>query len=190
MAQCAKNTHLDIFKRKGVVAMKKEKHEMMETAFNKAKHYEMKGGGCSQCTLSGVFDALGIQNDDVFKAATGLVDGVGLTGDGHCGALSGGVLAISYVFGRTKEEFGDMMKLVKANVLSKKLHDCFVEKYGTCRCADLQKSFFGKFYNLYDPDEMKAAMEAGMLDTCSTLVGEAARMTTEIILEAQEKDKS
>lgn len=168
--------------------MKKEKNEILDTAFNRAKQYEMKGGGCSQCTLSGIFDALGVQNDDIFKAATGLADGVGLTGDGHCGALSGGVLAIGYFFGRNKEEFSDMMKLVKGNLLSKKLHDRFVKKYGTCRCADLQTSFFGRFYNLYDPDEMKAAMEAGLLETCSTLVGEVAKMTTEIILDAQEKN--
>jgi C_GCAxxG_C_C family probable redox protein len=171
-----------------VVAVKKEINEMMDMAFNKAKQYEMKSGGCSQCTLLGIFDVLGVQNDDIFKAAAGLADGVGLTGDGHCGALSGGVLAIGYFFGRNKEEFSDMMKLVKANLLSKKLHDRFVKKYGTCRCADLQTSFFGRFYNLYDPDEMKAATKAGMLETCSTLVGEVARMTTEIILEAREKD--
>ena len=170
--------------------MKKDKDEIMDTAFKEAKQYEMKSGGCSQCTLAGIFDALGVRNDDVYKAATCLADGVGITGDGHCGALSGGVLAIGYVFGRTKEDFGDMMKLVKANILSKKLHDRFVKKYGTCRCADLQNSFFGRFYNLYDPDEMKAAMEAGMLDTCSTLVGEVAKMTTEIILEEQEKHKA
>jgi len=168
--------------------MKKERNEIMDMAFNKAKQYEMKSGGCSQCTLAGIFDALGVQNDDIFKAATGLADGVGLTGDGHCGALSGGVLAIGYFFGRNKEEFSDMMKLLKANLLSKRLHDRFVKKYGTCRCADLQTSFFGRFYNLYDPEEMMAAMKAGLLETCSTLVGEAARMTTEIILEAQEKD--
>ena len=168
--------------------MKQSKDEILDVAFNKAKNYEMKSGGCSQCTLSGVFDALGVQNDDIFKAAAGLADGVGLTGDGHCGALSGGVLAIGYFFGRNKEEFSDMMKLVKANLLSKKLHDRFVKKYGTCRCADLQTSFFGRFYNLYNPEEMKAAMQAGMLETCSTLVGEVARMTTEIILQAQEKD--
>jgi C_GCAxxG_C_C family probable redox protein len=169
--------------------MKKSKDEILDVAFNKAKQYEMKGGGCPQCTLSGIFDALGVQNDDIFKAATGLADGVGLTGDGHCGALSGGVLAIGYFFGRNKEDFSDMMKLVKGNWLSKKLHDRFVKKYGTCRCADLQTSFFGRFYNLYDPEEMKAATKVGMMETCSTLVGEVARMTTEIILEAQEKDK-
>jgi len=168
--------------------MKKERNEIMDMAFNIAKQYEMRSGGCSQCTLAGIFDALGVQNDDIFKAATGLADGVGLTGDGHCGALSGGVLAIGYFFGRNKEEFSDMMKLLKANLLSKRLHDRFIKKYGTCRCADLQTSFFGRFYNLYDPEEMMAAMKAGLLETCSTLVGEAARMTTEIILEAQEKD--
>jgi C_GCAxxG_C_C family probable redox protein len=165
-----------------------DRAEISELAFNKAKQYEMRSGGCSQCSLAGIFDALGVENNDIFKAATGLADGVGLTGDGHCGALSGGVLAIGYFFGRTKEDFGDMMKLVKANLLSKKLHDRFIEKYGTCRCVDLQKSFFGRFYNLYDPEEMKAAVKAGMLDTCSTLVGEVARMTTEIILEAQAKE--
>lgn len=161
--------------------------EISESAFNKAKAYEMQSGGCSQCTLAGVFDALGVENDDIFKAATGLADGVGLTGDGHCGALSGGVLAIGYFFGRKKADFGDMMKLVKGNLLSKKLHDRFVEKYGTCRCFDLQMSFFGRFYNLYDPEQMKAAVKAGMLDTCSTLVGDVAAMTTEIILAAREK---
>jgi len=168
--------------------MEKGKIKIMDTAFKKAKQYEMQSGGCSQCTLAGIFDALDVQNDEIFKAATGLADGVGLTGDGHCGALSGGVLAIGYFFGRNKEDFSDMMKLLKANLLSKKLHDRFVEKYGTCRCADLQKSFFGRFYNLYDPEEMIAAMKAGLLETCSTVAGEAASMTTEIILDAQKKD--
>jgi len=168
--------------------MKKGKIEIMDTASKKAKQYEMQSGGCSQCTLAGIFDALDVQNDEIFKAATGLADGVGLTGDGHCGALSGGVLAIGYFFGRNKEDFSDMMKLLKANLLSKKLHDRFVKKYGTCRCADLQKSFFGRFYNLYDPEEMMAAMKAGLLETCSTVAGEVASMTTEIILDAQEND--
>ena len=169
--------------------MQMENAQLPELAFNKAKQYEMFGGGCSQCTLAGIFDAIGVKDDTIFKAATGLADGVGLTGDGHCGALSGGVLAIGYFFGREKKDFGNMMKLVKGNLLSKKLHGRFVQKYGTCRCADLQISFFGRFYNLYDPEEMTAAIKAGLLDTCSTLVGEVARMTTEIILDAQAKDK-
>ncbi|MFP4193405.1 MAG: C-GCAxxG-C-C family protein [Desulfobacterales bacterium] len=170
--------------------MEHKKNEILDMAFTRAKQYEIKGGGCPQCTLSGIFDALDVDNDDIYKAATGLADGVGLTGDGHCGALSGGVLAIGHFFGRDRKDAENMRRLLKANILSKKLHDRFAEKYGTCRCADLQKSFFGRFYNLYDPAEMKEAFETGMLETCSTLVGEVAKMATEIILDAQEKDAS
>jgi C_GCAxxG_C_C family probable redox protein len=169
--------------------MEQSTEEKLRIAFENAKKYEMRGGGCPQCTIAGVFDALGIENDDVFKAGTGLADGVGLTGDGHCGALSGGAMAISYIFGREKKDFGDMKKLVKANLLAKKLHDRFVEKHGTARCADIQKSAFGRFFNLYDPAELEAASKAGMMDKCSTLVGETARMATSIILEEQERKK-
>ncbi len=169
--------------------MENSLNERLDKAFTNAKQYEMKSGGCPQCTIAGVFDALGIENDDVFKAGTGLADGVGLTGDGHCGALSGGVMAISYVFGRDKKDFGDMRKLVKANLLSKKLHDQFVEKYGTARCRDIQTSLVGRFYNLYDPAEMQAAVKAGMMEKCSSLVGEVAKMTTRIIIEERERKK-
>ena len=161
--------------------------EVLNRAFTLAKEYELKNGGCPQCVLMGIFEALEIENDSVFKAGTALADGVGLTGDGHCGALSGGAMAISYLFGREKKDFGSRRKLLKANLLSKRLHDEFIEKYGTCRCADIQKQTFGRFFNLYDPQDMEAAAKAGMADACSTLVGEVARMATRIILEEKER---
>jgi len=161
--------------------------EILNKAFTAAKQYEMTSGGCPQCALAGIFEALGIENDDVFKAATAFADGVGLTGDGHCGALSGGVMAISYLFGREKADFAQSKKLLKASILAKRLHDEFVEKYGTCRCADIQTRAFGRFFNLYDPEDMKAAFKAGMADHCSTLVGETAKMATRIILEERQR---
>jgi C_GCAxxG_C_C family probable redox protein len=163
--------------------------DVLNRAFQSGKRHEIKSGGCPQSTIAGIFEALGIENDDVFKAATGLADGVGLTGDGHCGALSGGVMAISYLFGRERKDASDMMKQVPALVLSKKLHDQFVEKYGTCRCADIQTKLVGRFFNLYDPKEMEAASKAGMMDKCSSVVGEVAKMSTRIILEKRESLK-
>ncbi|MBN2299126.1 MAG: C_GCAxxG_C_C family protein [Deltaproteobacteria bacterium] len=168
--------------------MEKKHQEMLDRAFETGKQYEMKNGGCPQCTLAAIFDVLGQENDAVFKSATALADGVGLTGDGHCGALSGGTIAIGYLHGREKKDFGDMMKLVKANLLAKELRDRFVEKYGTVRCSDLQNRFFGRFYNLYDPEELQAAFAAGMLDTCSDVVGDVARMTVDILLEEKAKE--
>ncbi len=156
---------------------------LCDRAFELGKKYEMTSGGCPQCTLAAVLDVLGIEDDAVFKAATALADGVGLTGDGHCGALSGGTLAIGCLYGRERKDFADILKLVEANVLAKKLHDRFVDKYHAVRCRDLQERFFGRFYNLYDPAELDAAFRAGMLNTCADVVGEVARMTVEIILE-------
>jgi len=161
--------------------------DILQRAFDRAKAHELASGGCPQCTLAGIFEALGVQDGAVFRAATGLADGVGLTGDGHCGALSGGTLAISYFFGRSLEDFGDIMKQLKACMLAKKLHDEFIEKYGTCRCCDIQKKLVGRFYNLYDPKEMEEAFKSGMPEKCSTLVGETARMAARIILDEQKK---
>ncbi|MBS3808531.1 MAG: C_GCAxxG_C_C family protein [Desulfobacterales bacterium] len=162
--------------------------DTLQKAHDYAKRHELESGGCAQCCLAGIFEALGVENDEgVFMAATGLADGVGLTGDGHCGALSGGVMAIGYFFGRSKKDFGNMKKQLKACILAKSLHDAFAEKYGTCRCADLQEKLAGRFFNLYDPEEMEAALEAGMPEKCSDVVGETAQMAAHIIL--AEKDR-
>lgn len=166
-----------------------EREALLQRVQDTAKGYELRSGGCAQCTVAAIFDCLGVSDEGVFKAATGLADGVGLTGDGHCGALSGGTLAIGYFFGRSREDFGNMMKQVKACLLSKKLHDAFVARHGTCRCADIQTKLVGRFHNLYDPKEMEAALKAGMPEKCSTLVGETARLAAEIILESREGKK-
>ena len=169
--------------------MEKAKQEMGERAFALAKKYELEYGNCAQSVVAGVFEALDIENKEVFRAATGFADGVGLTGDGHCGALSGGTLAISYLFGRPKEEFARRGKMMKAFLLSRQLHDRFQEKYGTCRCCEIQTKFFGKFFNLLDENENQAALQAGLPEKCSTLAGDIARLTAELILEQRERDR-
>lgn len=168
--------------------MSQSKEEIMKKAFELAKKNEFDNGNCAQSTFAGVCDALGINNDDVFLAATGFADGVGLSGDGHCGALSGGVMAISYVFGRRRADFSRRGKQLKALALARQLQSEFKEKYGTCRCHDLQTKFFGRFFNLLNEADMEAAAKSGVLETCSNLVGEIASMAAGIILEQQEKD--
>ena len=163
------------------------KEDMLEAVYQKAKACELKGGNCAQCSIAAIFDVLGVEDENVIRAATGLADGVGLSGDGHCGALSGGTIAISYFFGRKKEDLGRMGKQIKALLLSKKFHDQFVEEFSTCRCHDIQIKQFGRFFNLYNMDDLKAALELGMAEECSTLVGKAARMALKIILDEQAK---
>jgi C_GCAxxG_C_C family probable redox protein len=169
--------------------MENSRDVILEKAFEAALNYERKCTGCAQTTIAGIFDALGIENDDVFRSASGLADGLGLTGNGACGALVGGAMVIGYLFGRQKKDFSDMMKPMSSYMLTKTLHDRFVEKYGACRCYDIQKSLMGRTFDLYDPSELKQATEYGMMDHCSKVVGTSARLATEIILGEMDRRK-
>jgi C_GCAxxG_C_C family probable redox protein len=169
--------------------MEKSRDVILEKAFESALNYERKCTGCAQTTIAGIFEVLGIENDDVFRSASGLADGLGLTGDGACGALVGGAMVIGYLFGRKKKDFSDMMKPMTSYILTKRLHDRFVERYGTCRCYDIQKSLMGRTFNLYDPSELKQATEYGMIDHCSKVVGTSARLATEIIIDEMDLQK-
>lgn len=162
--------------------MTDSEEQILNKAFELGQKYEKRCTGCAQTSLAAIFEALGIWNDDVFKAASGLADGLGLTGDGSCGALVGASMVIGYLFGREYKDFKDMYKPMKSYGLVKKLHDQYIEKYGSCRCYDVQKSLLGRTYNLWDPDELKEAFKSGMMEHCSKLVGDVARLATKIIL--------
>jgi len=168
--------------------MAKSAKELNEKAYALAKKYEFEHGNCAQCVFAAVTETLGAENADVFRAATGFADGIGLSGDGHCGSLSGAVMAISYFFGRKREEFPRRGKMMKALLLSRQLLSAFMAKYGVCRCHELQTKFYGIFYNLLDPAELEAAVKAGVLERYSSLAGQVAGMAVELILEQQEKD--
>ena len=163
------------------------KEEMLDEVYKRAKAYELRGGNCAQCSLAAIFEVLCVDDENVIRAATGFADGVGLTGDGHCGALSGGTIAISYFFGRKKEDMAKVGKQLKALLLVKKFHEQFIAEFSTCRCHDIQVKQFGRFFNLYDMEDMKAAQTAGLANQCSTLVGKAARLALGIILDEQAK---
>jgi len=162
--------------------MKNKKDEILNKAFELGKKYEQECTGCAQTAVAAIFESLGIWNEDVFRAASGLADGLGLTGDGSCGALVGSSMVIGYLFGRGREDFKDMYKPMKSYTLVKKLHDKYVKQYGSCRCFDVQEKTMGRTFNLWNADEMKEAFKAGMMENCSTLVGNVAKLATKIIL--------
>lgn len=166
-----------------------DKAAMVEKAQLLAEEYERKCTGCAQSVVAGLLDALGISDDDegVFKAASGLADGIGLTGDGSCGALTGGCMVFCLVRGRERKDHEDMMKPMKSYLMCKELHGDFVERYGSCRCYDIQEKLMGRTYNMYDPEQLQEAFKTGMIDHCSKVVGRAARKAAEMILSERDK---
>lgn len=169
--------------------MMNTKEELMKKAYQLGFEYEKTYRGCGQSCLAAVQKSLGIEDNMVFKAATGLAGGVGLMGISACGALLGGTLVIGQLFGRELSNFADPEGVrFQVYEMTKRLHDRFITEYGSSNCHDIQKSVFGRSYNLWDTEDFKRFDEDGGHTTkCPEVVGKAAQWTVELIWEEQKK---
>ncbi len=151
--------------------------------------YERDYRGCAQCTIAAVQDTLGVKNDAVFKAASGLAAGGGMLCVGFCGGYSGGVMMMSSLFGRRREMFdGDRDDRYASFHMANALHDRFVKKYGSVICREVHDEIFGRRFDLWDPEGKKAFDEAGAhTDKCTGVVADACAWVCEIILDEIEK---
>jgi hypothetical protein len=63
-----------------------------------------------------------------------------------------------------------------------KLHDKFINEYGSILCKDIQKKIMGRSFNLWDPKDYEEFEKAGgHTDKCPDVVGKAAEWTVEIL---------
>jgi C_GCAxxG_C_C family probable redox protein len=158
-------------------------NERLRRVYDSAFEYEQKYGSCPQCVLAAIQDEFGIVHDDVFRAAHALAGGVGLSSEGTCGALTGGVLALGCRYGRSRENFAKGRFLI-SYVRAKKLHDRFVQEYGSTICRDVHKKIFGRTFNLWDSKEFEEFEEAGgHRDKCPMVAGNVAKWVAEILNE-------
>jgi len=130
-----------------------------EQAYEKAMKCELDYGCCPQCVLATVQEVVGIVDDQTVKASHGLAGGGGLTGEGVCGALSGGLLALSAKYGRDRDKLDKgrcLNNLKKARALTER----FRHEFGGVTCKELQQKFTGRTYDMWDAGEYKAFDEA------------------------------
>ncbi len=168
------------------------REEILEKAYRLGFEGEHDVRGCAQCAIAAVQDALGIQNDLVYKSASGLAGGAGECIDGNCGGVSGGIISMSMFFGRTREEEasrqGRKDKYVSFRMAAA-LHDKFMEKYGTVICGGIHTKIYGRAYDLRDDEQKQMFRDAGAHereDGCCAVVGDGARWATELILDELE----
>jgi C_GCAxxG_C_C family probable redox protein len=159
-----------------------------EKAYELGKEYEKKYMGCSQCVIAALQDALGIRNDDIFKAGTGLAGGGSGTVDGSCGAYVGSIMILSSLLGRERDKFDDFEVIApngRAFTLFRKFRDKYIQEYGSVVCRNIHTKVLGRPYYLSDPDEWQKFEAAGGHGDkgCPEVVGKAARWMAEIILE-------
>ncbi len=145
-----------------------------------AYKYEQEYGGCSQAVVGAFKRVLGGIGDDVFKSATGLAGGIGLTGN-TCGALLGGVLVLSHFLGREYDNFADPEGIrFETFALAKSLVENYESEYGSAKCEKVMTKVMGRYYDIWTEREAFLAA-GGHDDKCPSVCAKAARWTAEIL---------
>lgn len=123
---------------------------------------------CSEAVVKTILEALEIDAPkDVIKMASGFPVGMGGMGC-TCGALTGGIMVIGLVYGRTE---GKDPKVNHAMALTAKLYQIFCQRHKVSCCKVLTKG-----------------MEKGSkehMEQCISFTGEMAYETAKIILEEE-----
>ena len=161
----------------------KSKEELIEQVYNLAFKYEAERGSCPQCVLSAIMETLDVGDPATIKAIDAMAGGTALSTYGTCGALVGGLAAISSIVGRDYKNFSAGERKRRVFTYSKKLYDRFVEEYGSPVCRDIHKKLFGRTFNLLDQKDYEEFEKAGAhIDKCPSVSGNTAKWTAEIIL--------
>jgi C_GCAxxG_C_C family probable redox protein len=171
---------------------RKPKDEILREAESKGYEFERIYHGCAQCVLAPLMDIFNIKQTAAFKAATGLAGGIGLSVEGSCGGLSGGVMAFSLIYGRELDKIDDPKNLRFISYrLANQLHERFIQEYGSSICKEIHKKVLGQAYHLNNPEEWDAFLAAGgHTDKCPGVVGKATRWAAEIIMEEAENQEA
>jgi len=155
----------------------------------KALEYD-KFSGCSQSVLLALQEAFNIGDAMSFKAATTLSGGVVRRGE-TCGALLGALLALGLVKGR--EDMRDTQAYRDAMVPANEVVDEFKARlrreFGFKKplestiCRDIQRSIYGRGFDLNKPEDYKAFLDAGGHSDlgCPNVCAVAAEVTAEKI---------
>lgn len=166
----------------------RSKEKAVKQAYDKAHECELTHHGCSQCVILGVQDTLGLKDDNLFKAASGLCGGIGQMHD-VCGALLGGALMLGTQYGRSRDEIEKSDKVVESMTPVGKLYKWFEKEYGGVRCRDVRVRTMGVYYDTKVPWQAELAQEAGMYKYCSDLAGKVAARVVDMLWEDVAKKK-
>ena len=137
----------------------------------KAANTFIKGHNCSQSVLLMMCQHWGIENSLIPQIATGFGGGIGRSGS-VCGALTGGVMAISVQYG-TNEPSAE--KRLRSYELSRRFIEKFEKRNGGVLCREL----IG--YTLADPDEHEKAVKENVFQKkCARYVEDAVKILLEL----------
>jgi C_GCAxxG_C_C family probable redox protein len=136
-----------------------DKQALAQQAYDKALKYELDYGCCPQCVLAAVQETVGVIDDSVIKASHGLSGGGALSGKGACGALTGGLVALSAKRGRDRDKL-DKGRFINNFKKGDELVERFRAEFGGVTCEELQHQFTGRTYDMWKAEEYQAFSDA------------------------------
>ena len=155
------------------------KTALADEAYETAVCYELDYGCCPQCVLTAIQEAVGLIDDQTIKASHGLSGGGGLMGQGTCGALAGGLMALSVKRGRERTQF-EKGTFINNFSKGRELVEKFRQEFNGITCEDLQKNFTGKTYDMWNAKEYSSFdRKRGM--KCAHASGTVARWVIEML---------
>ena len=146
-------------------------HNPDQTAQRSGEFFE-KGLCCAESVLQAVAESRDIHSDLIPRIATGLCAGISRSG-GICGAVSGGVLAISMITGRSSADASrdENHRLTRAF-----LSGCEA-KFGSTNCEELLGC------RLDTPEGQQFFKEHNLRKKCAGFTREATRMASALLEE-------
>ena len=156
----------EVFTRGHQVEIDGDPEEIIAKAYQLGHEYEKNHGGCAQCTVAALQDAVAFvpRDQGVFRAGSCLDGGATPTGLHNCGAFTGSGIVIGNLCGRTRGRRGKEFRGGSgfSHDLIRKVCKRFEEEYGSVLCQDVKK---------------------GAGSDCPKVVGTAAKWTAEVLLE-------
>ena len=168
------------------------RQELQDTAYNLGFNFEKYNYSCSQSVVAALHELLEM-DDVIVRVSMPLSGGTAEQFLGTCGALSGGLMVLSYFFGRSaeklsyKESTKDSVDALFVSLpITQLLANKFVEQYGTILCPHIHRQLFGRTWWLRDPQELEKFENAGghsAPDKCCHVAGTGARWALEILID-------
>lgn len=156
-----------------------DKTDLAQIAHDKALQYELDYGCCPQCVLAALQETVGGIEDSVIKASHGLSGGGGLSGVGACGALTGGMLALSSRRGRDRDKL-DKGRYINNFKKGQALVERFRAEFGGVTCQELQQRFTGRTYDMWNPEEYQA-FDTARGEQCARATATVTRWVVEMM---------
>ncbi len=131
-----------------------------------------QGYNCAEALSCAVAEKCHIESRSIPHVATPFGGGMGGKGS-DCGCLTGGIMGIGLLYGRSDPEDDERKKL--AYEKAKLFYDNFVDSYGTTRCIELCG------VDISTEEGLKRFHDEGLRDKCGKFVRETGDMLSKIL---------